>query len=79
MDCQFTKVPIKSMAAPYRLLAKIVLTNLWPIVRHTELIMEKAQFMYAIVVNIPINLATYFIDVNQKAIYDKESSFPFGV
>jgi hypothetical protein len=67
------------MVAPYRLLAKIVLTNLWPIARHTELTIEKAQFMYAIVVNIPIDLATYFIDVIQKALCDKESSFPFGV
>jgi hypothetical protein len=42
MDCQFIEVPIKSMVAPYRLLAKIVLTNLWPIARHIELTIEKA-------------------------------------
>jgi hypothetical protein len=34
--------------------------------------------MYAIVIDIPIDLATYFIYVFQKALSNKESSFPFG-
>jgi len=79
MDCQFIEVPIKSMVAPYRLLAKIVLTNLWPIARHTELTIERAQFIYAIMVNVPIDLTTHFIDVIHKALCDKKSSFSFGV
>ena len=34
--------------------------------------------MYAIMIDIPINLATYFIDMIQKAFSNKESSLPFG-
>jgi hypothetical protein len=65
------------IVTPYKLLAKIILTNLWLIARHTELIVEKTQFMYAITIDIPIHLATYIIYVIQKALSDKESSLPF--
>jgi hypothetical protein len=69
---------MKSLVAPYRLLAKIILANLWSITRCTKLIIEKAQFMYAIAINVPIDHATYFINVIQKALSNKKSSFPFG-
>jgi len=65
------------MVAPYRLLAKIILTNLCPILRHMKLTAKKAQFMYAITTNVPIDLASYFIDVIQKDFSNKESSFSF--
>jgi len=34
---RFYRLPMKSMMAPYKLLAKIILTNLWLIARHIEL------------------------------------------
>jgi hypothetical protein len=34
--------------------------------------------MYAIAINVPIDHATYFINVIQKALSNKKSSFPFG-
>ena len=63
---------MKSLVAPYRLLTKIILTNLWLIVRRTKLIVEKAQFMYVIVIDVPIEI------VIQKALFNKKSSLPFG-
>jgi len=39
------RLPIRSMIAPNKLLRKIILTNLWPISRHTKLTIEKTQFM----------------------------------
>jgi hypothetical protein len=54
-----------------------MLINLWPIVRHTKLIVEKVQFMYAIVIDVSINLVTHFIDVIQKATTKKKISLPF--
>jgi len=52
-----------------------MLINLWPIVRHTKLIVEKVQFMYASVIDVSINLVTHFIDIIQKAT--KKMSLPF--
>ncbi|KAG7988319.1 hypothetical protein I3843_03G182400 [Carya illinoinensis] len=42
------RLPLHNMLPQYRLLAKIVLTNLWPISRHTEISLERAYFMYAL-------------------------------
>lgn len=60
------------------MLAKIILTNLWPIGRYIELTIEKAQFLYVTTIDVPIDLATNFIDVVQKATTKKEMSLPFG-
>jgi hypothetical protein len=54
---------MNTMLPPYQLLAKIMLTNLCPIGRHTELTFENDQFMYVTAIDVPINLATHFIDV----------------
>ncbi|KAF5443045.1 hypothetical protein F2P56_035640 [Juglans regia] len=39
------RLPLNHMLPQFRLLAKIVLTNLWPISRHTEITLERAYFM----------------------------------
>ncbi|KAG2689530.1 hypothetical protein I3760_09G142900 [Carya illinoinensis] len=59
---------MKSMLPKYRFLAKVVLTNLWPISRHTELVVEKAQFIYALVKGTPMDLPSHVVD----------ESLPFG-
>jgi hypothetical protein len=66
------RLPITSMIAPNRLLGKIILTNLWPIARHTKLTIEKTQFVYVIMTDVPINLGTHFINMIKKAFSDKE-------
>ncbi|KAG6718436.1 hypothetical protein I3842_04G149400 [Carya illinoinensis] len=69
-----------SVLPEYRFLAKVVLTNLWPITRHTKLTIEKAQLMYALVKGVPIDLPSHIIDIISKAkanMTDKEN-LPFG-
>jgi len=63
---------MKLMMTLYKLLAKIILANMWLIVRHIEPTIKKSQFMYAILIDVPIDLATHFIDVIKKALFDKE-------
>jgi hypothetical protein len=55
-----------------------LLTNIWHIGRHTMLTIEKAQFMYAIATDIPIDLASHFIDVIQTTTTEKKVSLSFG-
>jgi len=66
------RLPITSMIAPNILLGKIILTNLWPIARHTKLTIGKTQFMYLIMTDVPIDLGTHFINVIKKTFSDKE-------
>jgi hypothetical protein len=69
---------MNTMLHLYRVLATIILTNLWPIGIYIELTIEKAQLMYVTTIDVPIDLATHFIDVIQKATTKKEVSLPFG-
>jgi hypothetical protein len=69
---------MNTMLHLYRVLATIILTNLWPIGIYIELTIEKAQLMYVTIIDVPIDLATHFIDVIQKATTKKEVSLPFG-
>jgi len=71
------RLPMTIMLRPNQLLAKIMLTNFWPIARHIELTVEKNQFMYTIAIEVHIDLATHFIDVIQKARIEKEMHVPF--
>jgi len=72
------KLPMNTILPPYQVLAKILLTNICHIGRHTKLIIEKAQFMYAITTDIPIDLASHFFDVIQTTTIEKEVSLSFG-
>jgi hypothetical protein len=43
-----TTIRISALSAPHRMLAKIVQHNLLPVVRRSDLILKRAQFVYAI-------------------------------
>jgi hypothetical protein len=43
-----TTIRIGALSVPHRMLAKIVQHNLWPVVRCSDLILKRAEFVYAI-------------------------------
>lgn len=49
------RLSLHAMLPQFRLLAKIVLANLWPISRHTEMPLERAQFMYTLATGVSID------------------------
>jgi hypothetical protein len=51
-----TSIRIGALSAPHRMLAKIVQHNLWPVVRRSDLILKRAQFVYAINLRFPFCL-----------------------
>jgi hypothetical protein len=56
-----TSIWIGALTAPYRMLVKIVQHNLWPVVRHSDLILKRAQFVYAIYVRLPFCLCKHIL------------------
>jgi hypothetical protein len=58
-----TNIRISAFSPPHRLLAKIVQHNLWPIVRRSELILKRAQFLYAIVMRLPFRLCKHILNI----------------
>jgi hypothetical protein len=56
------------------MLAKIVQHNLWPIVRHSDLVLKRAQFIFAISLRLPFCLCKHILEA-----YDEgHTSLPFG-
>jgi hypothetical protein len=60
------------------LLAKIVQHNLWPVVRRSDLIVKKAQFVYAILLRLPFCLCKHIMSVMLEARDEGNTGLPFG-
>lgn len=71
------RTPLHVVLLPYRLLAKIMLTNLWPISRHTKLHLERAHFMYTLATGVSIDFPRHIIDIIHRFHVEKELSLPF--
>jgi len=60
------------------MLAKIVQHNLWSVVRRSDLILNKAQFVYAIHLRLPFCLCKHILGVILEARDEGNTGLPFG-
>jgi hypothetical protein len=73
-----TTIRIGALSPSHRLLAKIVQHNLWPVVRRSDLILKKAQFVYTIHFRFPFFLCKHIISVMLEARDEGNTDLPFG-
>jgi hypothetical protein len=73
-----TTIRIGALFPPHRLLAKIVEHNLWPIVRRSDLILKRAQFLYAICLTLPLCLCKHIVDIMLEVRDENNIGHPFG-
>jgi hypothetical protein len=73
-----TTIRIGALSPSYRLLAKIVQHNLWPVVRRSDLTLKKAQFVYAIHLRLPFFLCKHIMTVMLEALDKGNIGLPFG-
>jgi len=73
-----TTIKIGALSAPHRMLAKIVQHNLWPVVRRNDLILKRAQFVYAIHLRLPFCLCKNILGVILEAHDENNTGFPFS-
>jgi hypothetical protein len=73
-----TTIRIGALSLSHRLLAKIVQHNLWPVVRRSDLIRKKAQFVYAIHLRLLFCLCKHIMSVMLEARDEGNTSLPFG-
>jgi len=57
---------------------KIVQHNLWPTVRQSELVLKRAQFLYAIVMRLPFCLCKHILDIMLESRDDHATGLPFA-
>jgi hypothetical protein len=73
-----TTIRIGALFAPHRMLAKIVQHNLWPVFRHSDLILKRAQFVYAIHLRLPFCLCKHNLGVILEVSDENNTDLPFG-
>jgi len=73
-----TTIRIGALSAPHRMLAKIVQHNLWPVFRRSDLILKRAQFVYAICLRLPFCLCKHILGVILEARDESNTGLPFG-
>jgi hypothetical protein len=77
-DERATTIRIDALSPSHRLLAKIVQHNLWPVIRHNDLILKRAQFVYAINLRLPFCLCKHILGVMLEARDESNTDLPFG-
>jgi hypothetical protein len=62
-----TAIRIGALSSTHRMLAKIVQQNIWAVARHSDLILKRAQFVYAIHLRLPFCLCKHILGVILEA------------
>jgi hypothetical protein len=73
-----TTIRIGALFPSHCLLTKIVQHNLWPVARRSDLILKKAQFVYAIYLRLPFCLCKHILGVILEARDEGNTGLPFG-
>jgi hypothetical protein len=73
-----TTIRIGALSPSHCMLAKIVQHNLWPVVRRSDLILNKAQFVYDIHLRLPFYLCKHILGVILEARDERNTGLPFG-
>jgi hypothetical protein len=60
------------------MLVKIIQHNLWPVVKPSDLILKRAQFVYAISLRLPFCLCKHILGVILEARDESHTCLPFG-
>jgi hypothetical protein len=71
-------IRIGALSTPHCMLAKIAQHNLWPVVRQSDLILKRAQFVYAIHLRLPFCLCKHIFGVILEARDEGNTCLPFG-
>jgi hypothetical protein len=60
------------------MLAKIIQQNIWPVVRRSDLILKRAQFVYAMHLCLPLCMCKHILGVMTEARDEGNAGLPFG-
>lgn len=77
-DKSRSQINIGDFAPMHRFLAKVVVTNLWPQAQPSELTLNKATLLYAIVMRTPFCLCKHILHTMLKVRDEKNTSLSFG-
>jgi len=73
-----TAIRIGALSSTHRMLAKIIQQNIWPVAQHSDLILKRTQFVYAIHLRLPFCLCKHILGVILEARDESIAGLPFG-
>jgi hypothetical protein len=73
-----TAIRIGALSSTHNMLAKIIQQNIWPVARRNDLILKRAQFVYAIHLRLPFCLCKHILGVILEARDENTAALPFG-
>jgi hypothetical protein len=73
-----TSIRIGVLSPSHRMLAKIIQQNIWPVARHSDLILKRAQFVYAVHLRLRFCLCKHILGVKLEARDEGNTDLPFG-
>jgi hypothetical protein len=73
-----TTIRIGALSPSHRMLAKIIQQNIWPVARRSDLILKRAQFVYAVHLRLPFCLCKHILGVILEARDEGNTGLPFG-
>jgi hypothetical protein len=71
-------IKIDAFSPQHRLLAKIILHNLWPIARRSELVLKRARFFYALVMRMSFCLCKHIMHTMLEMRDKHSAGLPFA-
>jgi hypothetical protein len=73
-----TAIRIGDLSSSHRVLAKIIQQNIWPVARRSDLILKRAQFVYAVHLRLPFCLCKHILGVMLEARDEGNAGLLFG-
>jgi hypothetical protein len=73
-----TSIRIGALSLSHCILAKIIQQNIWPVARRSDLILKRAQFVYAVHLRLPFCLCKHILGVMLEARDEGNAGLPFG-
>lgn len=71
-------IPMGWLKSPHRLLAWIMLQNLWPLSHNSNLALKKARFLYALIRRIPSCMCKHIVMTMIEMQEDSSVALPYG-
>jgi hypothetical protein len=70
--------PIGWLQSPHRLLARIMMQNLWPLSHNSNLTLHRARFLYAIITRVPLCMCKHIVMTMIEMQEDNQVALPYG-
>jgi hypothetical protein len=71
-------LPTDHLTQPVKLLARIMLINIYPLDHHSDLGVPRARFLFALLTDVSIDFPSFALRLMYETFDEKSTSLPFG-